>query len=225
MHLSHTLHYVHQLQIPVPEGLLTARDVQQILQVDRSTVYRMAEDGRLPAIRVGRSWRFAPTDIAAVLGPNTPAPSASSPTRPAFAALCSAVVEVAAELLGVSLVITDMTGAPMTEVANPCQWFTSRQDDPDALTGCVSEWAALANETDLTATFRVNHAGFQCARSFLRAEHRLIGMVIAGGIAPPDTAPAARPDLHHLTDRERARVLQTLPRIAATISTHAPAGA
>ena len=39
-------------------NLISAKDVQELLQVDRSTVYRMAEDGRLPAIKVGRQWRF-----------------------------------------------------------------------------------------------------------------------------------------------------------------------
>ncbi|MCA9925804.1 MAG: helix-turn-helix domain-containing protein, partial [Anaerolineales bacterium] len=38
--------------------MLTAKDIQALLQVDRSTVYRMAEAGRIPAIKVGRQWRF-----------------------------------------------------------------------------------------------------------------------------------------------------------------------
>ncbi|MCU0263881.1 MAG: helix-turn-helix domain-containing protein, partial [Candidatus Nanopelagicales bacterium] len=47
--------------------LLTALEVQELLHIDRSTVYRMAEDGRLPAIRVGRSWRFPADRIEALL--------------------------------------------------------------------------------------------------------------------------------------------------------------
>ncbi|HKZ25894.1 MAG TPA: helix-turn-helix domain-containing protein [Acidimicrobiia bacterium] len=39
-------------------ALLTTKAVQQLLNVDRSTIYRMAEAGRLPAIKVGRQWRF-----------------------------------------------------------------------------------------------------------------------------------------------------------------------
>ena len=38
--------------------MLTAKDIQGLLQVDRSTVYRMAETGRLPAVKVGKQWRF-----------------------------------------------------------------------------------------------------------------------------------------------------------------------
>ena len=43
--------------------MLTAREVQDLLQVDRSTIYRMAEDGRLPAVKVGKQWRFPPEEI------------------------------------------------------------------------------------------------------------------------------------------------------------------
>lgn len=38
--------------------MLTAKDIQDLLQIDRSTVYRLAEAGRLLAIKVGRQWRF-----------------------------------------------------------------------------------------------------------------------------------------------------------------------
>ncbi|RMD52615.1 MAG: DNA-binding protein, partial [Candidatus Thermofonsia bacterium] len=48
--------------------LLTAREVQEMLNVDRSTVYRMAEDGRLPAVKVGKQWRFPREKVEAVFG-------------------------------------------------------------------------------------------------------------------------------------------------------------
>jgi excisionase family DNA binding protein len=34
--------------------MLTAQQVQDLLDVDASTIYRMAGDGRLPAVRIGR---------------------------------------------------------------------------------------------------------------------------------------------------------------------------
>ena len=42
--------------------MLTAKDMQTLLQVDRSTIYRMAEAGQLPAVKVGKQWRF-PGDL------------------------------------------------------------------------------------------------------------------------------------------------------------------
>ena len=41
-----------------------AEQVSEMLGIDRSTVYRMAENGRLPAMKVGRQWRFPAEHIA-----------------------------------------------------------------------------------------------------------------------------------------------------------------
>ncbi len=89
MHGRHSLHVMQHMQ-PSPPGsrpLLTALEVQQLLHIDRSTVYRMAEDGRLPAIRVGRSWRFPADRIEAMLAAATPPnPAVEGPAGPATAA-------------------------------------------------------------------------------------------------------------------------------------------
>ena len=44
--------------MPSVQAFLTTQDVQQLIRVDKSTIYRMAESGRIPAIKVGRQWRF-----------------------------------------------------------------------------------------------------------------------------------------------------------------------
>lgn len=48
---------------PEPESsplnnFMTVEDVAEMLRINKSTVYRMAKQGRLPATRVGRQWRF-----------------------------------------------------------------------------------------------------------------------------------------------------------------------
>jgi excisionase family DNA binding protein len=37
---------------------MTVEDVAEMLRINKSTVYRMAKAGRIPATRVGRQWRF-----------------------------------------------------------------------------------------------------------------------------------------------------------------------
>lgn len=41
------------------EEVLTADDVAALLRVSSKTVKRLAAEGRLPAQRVGRAWRFS----------------------------------------------------------------------------------------------------------------------------------------------------------------------
>lgn len=42
---------------------MTVRDVARHLNVDRKTVYRLAQRGRLPGFKVAGTWRFKRSDI------------------------------------------------------------------------------------------------------------------------------------------------------------------
>lgn len=203
--------------------LLTAQQVQGILHVDRSTVYRMAEDGRLPARRVGRQWRFPADEIRAMVEDGSLPPATAEPIPPAagsLAAVAAPVTEVAAELLGVMMVVTDMEGRPLTPIANPCAWFAIHGEEPGVMDNCLREWRELADDHDFEPRFRTGQVGFDCARSFVRSGRELIGMVLAGGICPTTSSD---PELYELTDEQRARVLKALPKIAAAISRNASA--
>jgi excisionase family DNA binding protein len=199
------------------QSLLTARQVQTMFGVDRSTVYRMAEDGRLPALKIGRQWRFRPEEIELLLvaSPGTATLNGTPPALPALPASAAAVVEVAADLLGVMMVAADMHGRPLTDVANPSRWFAARADDPASLADCVAEWKMLADEPDFEPQFLTGQLGFQCARAYIRSGTSLVGMVLAGGVAPPGNA---SDELYHLDATQRSRVLAALPKVAAALS-------
>ena len=200
------------------QSLLTARQVQTMFGVDRSTVYRMAEDGRLPALKIGRQWRFRPEEIERLLVAS-PGAAMLNGTPPALPASAAAVVEIAADLLGVMMVATDMHGRPLTGVANPSRWFAARADDPASLADCVAEWKALADEPDFEPQFLTGQLGFQCARAYIRSGTSLVGMVLAGGVAPPGND---SDELYHLDATQRSRVLAALPKVAAALSRTLP---
>jgi excisionase family DNA binding protein len=200
------------------QALLTARQVQTMFGVDRSTVYRMAEDGRLPALKIGRQWRFRPEEIERLLVAS-PGAALLNDAPPALPASASAVVEVAADLLGVMMVAADMYGRPLTGVANPSRWFAARAADPASLADCVAEWKALADEPDFEPQFLTGQLGFQCARAYIRSGTSLVGMVLAGGVAPPGTD---SDELYHLDATQRSRVLAALPKVAAALSRTLP---
>jgi excisionase family DNA binding protein len=63
------------------EGFLTTEEVLEYLQVNLRTVYRLIKAGKIPAVRVGRQWRFRKRDIDAWLESQRPRagrPAASS---------------------------------------------------------------------------------------------------------------------------------------------------
>ena len=220
-----------------PDGLgrlLTAAHVRGILGIDRSTVYRMAEDGRLPAVKIGRQWRFPAEPIEALVthgrqtydGSNPPVPgSAADPAEAARGPggpdleLAQPLLEVTAYLLGVMMLVADMQGRPLTEVANPCVWFAEHSDDPEVMEACSAKWHAMAEDPELRPRFRVGALGVECAHAFIRDGNHLVGMVLAGGVAPDSSAGVG---LYRLDDDQRRRVLDTLPRVAASLSRARP---
>jgi excisionase family DNA binding protein len=57
---------------PGDEGFLTTEEVLEYLQVNLRTVYRLIKAGKIPAVRVGRQWRFRKRDIDAWLESQRP---------------------------------------------------------------------------------------------------------------------------------------------------------
>jgi excisionase family DNA binding protein len=73
----------------IDETFLTTEEVLEYLQVNLRTVYRLIKAGKIPAVRVGRQWRFRKRDIDAWLDSQrlrggaraaVPAPSAARTT-------------------------------------------------------------------------------------------------------------------------------------------------
>ena len=55
------------LHLPNDEVFLTTEEVLEYLQVNLRTIYRLIKAGKIPAVRVGRQWRFRKRDIDAWL--------------------------------------------------------------------------------------------------------------------------------------------------------------
>jgi excisionase family DNA binding protein len=221
--------------------LLTARQVQDLLDVDTSTVYRMAGDGRLPAVRIGRQWRFPADAIESLLVPrpcgsdatatadHAPHPVAATggngharhATPRVPAALATGLLEVVAPALGATMVVTDLGGRPITPVVNPAPAIAARLGEPDFLPACTTEWRSFAEEPHLAPTLRPSRLGFLCAHGMVRHGASLVAMVLAGGIAPEVGEAAGTDDgsgLFHLNAERREAVLDALPRTAALLS-------
>jgi excisionase family DNA binding protein len=71
------------------ESFLTTEEVLEYLQVNLRTVYRLIKAGKIPAVRVGRQWRFRKRDIDAWLETQRPrgGQRAAGTPRPAPAPL------------------------------------------------------------------------------------------------------------------------------------------
>ena len=74
------------VNFPNDEIFLTTEEVLEYLQVNLRTVYRLIKAGKIPAVRVGRQWRFRKRDIDAWLDTQRPrgdrGPAVATADRP-----------------------------------------------------------------------------------------------------------------------------------------------
>jgi excisionase family DNA binding protein len=190
--------------------LLTTKQVQTMLRVDRTTIYRMVEAGQLPAVRVGKQWRFASADVEGWLkngrygalpsvpaAVETPVGATRLPAPESLAEILPlACVQIAqdafADLLGVTMVLTDMQGQPVTQMSNPCGFVEALMDgNPDGIRHCIRTWQQMAGHVALEPKFSLNEMGLMCARGLIRVGAELKGMAVIGGIAPESWPPSA----------------------------------
>ena len=199
--------------------------------VYKRQVYRMAADGRLPAIKVGRQWRF-PTDQITQQFPSlqttpTPAPPTDDqpPPRPHANVVidtnaATRIIQLAAESLNVMMVVTDPDGVPLTDVANP---------DPTAMDAdnhdtILATWQQIAHQPQMAAHFTEGPLGLICAKSPIRHDAQPLGFVFAAARPPTD------PSGIETTQQQRivkllAQIAQLIAAVAtttATLATHQP---
>ena len=182
--------------------MLTAKEMQDLLQVDRSTIYRMAEAGQLPAVKVGKQWRFPGDQVEGWLKSQTTASSPAMASQPDVYAPngdygstlpldCVQLIQDAfAEVLGVMLVVTDLDGQPITQVSNPFPLYDLLAKTENGHAICQESWRELGQAPALEPRFKPGFGGLLCARALVRLGNELKAMVVVFGVAPQDWPPA-----------------------------------
>jgi excisionase family DNA binding protein len=190
------------------DDLLTTAEVQDLLRIDRTTVYRMLKDGRLRAVKVGQQWRFPRAGLRGLLA--RPAPTEDVGGLPAHC--LQTIQDLFVELSGLEAIVLDPSGAPATAAAGG--ELAAAQLIRHAGAAGLSECASGA----LFATAHVHVGGRLAARVVVGpapAAERARLLRAARQLAAAVESVAA----------ERARVLDRLRRIAELSSLGAEAAA
>ena len=106
------------------DDLLTTRQVQDILKVDRITVYRMLNDGRLKGTKIGQQWRFPTSEVERIIGIElAPKETISQSINTAFPTHCvQTIQDLFAEVSQISAMVVDMQGNPLTQISHPTRF-------------------------------------------------------------------------------------------------------
>jgi excisionase family DNA binding protein len=166
------------------DELLTTRQVQQLLKVDRITVYRMLKDGRLKGMKVGNQWRFPRTTLEALFPGQTASPQEiqepKSPPEVLPIHCLQVIQDVFAEIAEIGSVTTDAQGLPLTEISNSCDFCDLILESPSGRQACIASWKQLAQTPASDPEFLVCHAGLQYARGRIEVEDDLTGILVGG---------------------------------------------
>ncbi len=175
--------------------LLTSRQVQDILKVDRITVYRMLQDGRLKGVKIGQQWRFPLNEVEKLLGVNLPA--AESPFAspdPGFPAHCvQTIQDLFAEVGQISALVINMQGEPLTQISRPTRFCQMLLSTPTGQHACQVSWQGFARDSAAIngaggSKFFTCQAGLQYIGAPIFDRDNQVGLFLAGQFywQPPD---------------------------------------
>jgi excisionase family DNA binding protein len=190
------------------DDLMTTRQLQELLHVDRITIYRMLEDGRLPGFKVGGQWRFPRREVNSWLqgqrgnagAEPAGAPVASLPVGsdcPVPLTCLQAIQDILAEACDAGAITLSSQGVPLTAVSRPCSFCAQIMSTAEGRRRCLTSWQAFAARPADDAP-RSCHAGLRYLGCGVSAQGGQSVVVLLGQLSPESLAP---PDLEHrLTD-------------------------
>lgn len=173
------------------DDFLTTRQLQNLLKVDRTTIYRMLKCGRLSGVKIGNQWRFPRDEVLNQLS-SRPVAASDQDSRYATTPLPSPVTaiiplpcvqtiqDVFAEMANVGSVTTDTRGAPLTEISNCSRFCRLILASDRGRESCVNSWRKLATVAGKTAEFFECHAGLQYACARIEVGKHLQAVISAG---------------------------------------------
>ena len=174
------------------DDLLTSRQLQDLLRVDRITIYRMLNDGRLHGFKVGGQWRFSRREIEAWLqeqqaglgrtpAPPLPAESPAPPSQVLPMTCIQAIQAVCAEALEIAVVTTGLDGTPLAGVSNSCGFCNLILSTESGRLRCAESW-----RQQLDGQLHACHAGLLCVNAAVHVGGQRVANISACQfVAPP----------------------------------------
>jgi len=185
------------------DTLYTVRQVQDLLKVDRITIYRMLQDGRLKGIKIGQQWRFPTTEVERLLsGDVNDGVMSAIPTSPdnGFPTHCVQTIQnLFSEISQLSALVVDMDGEPLTNISHPTPLQNLLGSNSAAMSAWKTDWKAFASASSARSMVFVDHCGFSYSVAPITTQSEQVGAFITGPFywQNPDRYEEAE-RIHHL---------------------------
>lgn len=224
---------------------LTTRELEELLKVDRITIYRMLNDGRLRGVKIGNQWRFSRNDVNQLLGEkkaeDKPETSIEDELTDFPVECVQNVQEIFAGIIGIGAVAVTLDGENLTEPTFSNPFCRLMMASPSGREACKASWRKIALHTSGQGPVQTCHAGLCYQRAIVQMDDQPVAWMIAGQfyINPPDReaeqgrleqlsekhdislsslTEAAR-KIPVLTRSQQAQVQEWTPKVASTIKT------
>jgi excisionase family DNA binding protein len=164
---------------------LTTRQVQDLLKVDRITVYRMLNDGRIKGVKIGQQWRFARREVDRLLN-GEPAEPENSADVILPVHCVQTIQDLFSDVSQIASLVIDLQGEPITQPSQPGDLFNLLASTPSGMAAYQQEWQAYAGTLNSCAFTSCD--GTQTLLAPIRDRGQVVAWFLAGQFTwqPPE---------------------------------------
>ncbi len=175
--------YLYIKVYQIMTDLYTVRDVQQILKVDRLTVYRMLKDGRLQGIKIGHQWRFKKDSVDSILNGSisiTEVHDAQGDrTMPVHC--LQTIHNLVSEITGLDTIMLDPQGNLLTEANIQSDFCKSILKTSQGSVACKENWSTFARQSISGEKHHICHTGLHYSSIIISDQNIPVAVLLCGG--------------------------------------------
>jgi excisionase family DNA binding protein len=161
------------------DDFLTTRQTQDLLKVDRITIYRMLNDGRLKGTKIGQQWRFPRLEVERLLNGSSLTDAAVDGNLPVHC--LQTIQDLFATISQLSAVLIYPEGNFITSISNPCSFCRMSISGQTTLEDCRSSQAQFIGQARDGEKRFTCHTGLHYAGRLVSLGPETIALFIVGG--------------------------------------------
>jgi excisionase family DNA binding protein len=161
---------------------ITAKQVIDILKIDRTTLYRMLKEDRIKGVKIGSQWRFSLEEINSLMeGKSTePIQEQEAPKEILPIHCIQPIQEVFSDIMNVASLTTDHEGNPMTETSNQRNFCSMILSSEKGKSACLKSWKELKFSNNGKPVFNTCHAGLNYSGANINIDGAPAAKLITG---------------------------------------------
>ena len=163
------------------ETFLTTKQVQDLFKIDRITVYRMLQDGRLKGVKIGNQWRFPQKEVDRLLAGEPLMMDVESDAESVFPTHCvQTIQDLFTSVSQCSALTVDTQGEMVTEISQPGPFIRLLLSTEKGQELCKGSWKTMAEQIKTRSEVFTSFAGLKFFGSIIISQNKKQGAFLSG---------------------------------------------